>query len=112
MNSTCNRRKLIIGSASAIGFVALGSARHRRAADYLRTPRQTEGPFYPLVRTTTIDPDLIHVPGESGVAAGEATAVSGSVIDTGGRPLAGAQRGRAFKGHRRARQERNWRVEG
>ena len=89
MKSRNDRRTLIIGSASALGLAALGPAGLALAADFLRTPRQTEGPFYPLVRTTTVDPDLIHVPGEAGAAVGEVTAVTGRVIDTSGRPLSG-----------------------
>lgn len=92
------RRKLIVAGVSAFGLSAagaLGPAAQASGADapspaeYAKTPRQTEGPFYPLVRTIAIDPDLIHVPGENGAAFGDATAVEGRVIDTRGRPLAG-----------------------
>ena len=89
MKRTIDRRTLIVGTASALGLAALGSLRDALAADYLRTPRQTEGPFYPLVRTTAIDSDLIHVPGEAGTAFGEATSVTGRIIDESGRPLSG-----------------------
>ena len=58
-------------------------------AEYLRTPRQIEGPFYPLVRPSTLDNDLVHVPGQTGVAAGEITSIAGRVVDTDGRPFAG-----------------------
>ena len=87
-----DRRSLLIGSAAALGLSTLGPMSpiaQALAADFMRTPRQTEGPFYPLVRTTAIDSDLIHVPGESGTAFGEATSVTGRVIDVNGRPLAG-----------------------
>lgn len=84
-----DRRSLLIGSVAALGLSTLGPLGTVLAADFARTPRQTEGPFYPLVRTTAIDSDLIHVPGEAGTAFGEATAVTGRVIDVNGRPLSG-----------------------
>lgn len=87
MNQRVNRRKWLIGSAGIIGLAALYPGRQVFSAEYLRTPRQTEGPFYPLVRPATADNDLIHVPGQSGLAAGEIATVTGRVLDTDGRPF-------------------------
>ena len=81
------RRKLIAAGAGAFGLSAVGAL--GAIQEYAKTPRQTEGPFYPLVRPMAIDSDLIHVPGENGAAIGDATAVEGRVIDSSGRPLAG-----------------------
>ena len=89
MNKRIDRRNWIIGSASMIGLAALYPWRRAFAAEYPRTPRQMEGPFYPLVRPNAIDSDLIHVPGQAGVAAGEITTLTGRVLDTDGRPFAG-----------------------
>ncbi len=89
MNQSVNRRRLLIGSAGLIGLAAFSPGRQVWSAEFLRTPRQTEGPFYPLVRPATADNDLIHVPGQSGVAAGEVATVSGRVLDIDGRPLSG-----------------------
>jgi protocatechuate 3,4-dioxygenase, beta subunit len=89
MHTRIARRNWIIGSASMIGLAALYPGRRVFGADYLRTPRQMEGPFYPLVRPGTIDNDLIHVPGQAAIAAGEVTTVIGRVLDTAGRPFAG-----------------------
>lgn len=89
MSTQIRRRNWIIGSASMIGLAALYPGRRVFGADYLRTPRQTEGPFYPLVRPNKIDNDLLHVPGQAGVAAGEIATVTGRVLDTDGRPFAG-----------------------
>ncbi|MEP7085364.1 MAG: protocatechuate 3,4-dioxygenase, partial [Betaproteobacteria bacterium] len=89
MNPTINRRRMLIGSASLIGLAALHPRRQVFGADFVRTPRQTEGPFYPLVRPATPGNDLIHVPGQSGVAIGELTLLTGKIIDTDGRPLSG-----------------------
>ena len=89
MNQRLNRRRWLIGSAGMIGLAALYPGRRVFSAEFLRTPRQTEGPFYPLNRPATADNDLIHVPGQSGIAAGEITIVTGRVLDTDGRPFAG-----------------------
>lgn len=89
MSTQIARRNWIIGSASMMGLAALYPGQRVFSADYLRTPRQTEGPFYPLVRPNKIDNDLIHVPGQAGVAAGEIATVTGRVLDTDGRPFAG-----------------------
>ncbi|MBK8738753.1 MAG: intradiol ring-cleavage dioxygenase [Betaproteobacteria bacterium] len=83
------RRKWLIASASLFGLAMLYPGRRAFGAELLPTPRQTEGPFYPLVRPKAIDNDLIHVPGQTGVAAGEITTVTGRVLDTAGRPFAG-----------------------
>ena len=89
MRPTINRRLLLVGSASLIGLAAFHPGRQVFGADFLRTPRQTEGPFYPLVRPATAGNDLIHVPGQAGVATGEITLVTGKVLDTDGRPISG-----------------------
>lgn len=83
------RRHWLLASASLLGLAALHPGRRAFGADLPPTPSQTEGPFYPLVRPKAIDNDLIHVPGQSGVAAGEITTVTGRVLDTAGRPFAG-----------------------
>ncbi|MBP8295634.1 MAG: intradiol ring-cleavage dioxygenase [Burkholderiales bacterium] len=83
------RRKWLIASASLFGLATLYPGRRAFGAELLPTPSQTEGPFYPLVRPKAIDNDLIHVAGQTGVAAGEITTVTGRVLDTAGRPFAG-----------------------
>src|SRR5947207_11078858 len=84
-----NGRQLLLGAAGAFGLAAFSASWRALAAELLRTPRQMEGPFYPLQRPLGIDNDLVHVAGQSGVAAGELTTVSGRILDTGGRPLSG-----------------------
>jgi protocatechuate 3,4-dioxygenase, beta subunit len=90
MVAKLDRRKLLIGSAGLIGL-ALTPGHRALGAEYARTPRQMEGPFYPLVRPEGPDNDLIHVPGQAGVAAGEILRLGGRVMDTDGRPLAGVR---------------------
>lgn len=89
MHSLETRRQLILGAAGALALATLPASLQAWAAALLRTPAQTEGPFYPLARPPGIDSDLVHVAGQGGAAAGELTTVAGRVVDTGGRPLSG-----------------------
>lgn len=66
MATRIERRKWIIGAASLLGAAAWLPGRRATGAGLPRTPAQTEGPFYPLVRPKAIDNDLIHVPGRRG----------------------------------------------
>jgi protocatechuate 3,4-dioxygenase beta subunit len=85
------RRHVVTGLAAitvmgaAPGLSAL--AQTRLAA----TPRQTEGPFYPVEWTGDIDNDLVVVKGEAAQAMGQITHVMGRVLDASGAPIAGAQ---------------------
>jgi len=83
------RRQLILGTAAAFGLAAIPASWRAWAAALLRTPPQTEGPFYPLERPSVLDNDLVHVAGQEGVADGELTTVSGRVLDVAGRPVHG-----------------------
>src|SRR3954464_1508633 len=89
MNDDRIRRQLILGAAGAFALGAIPASWRALAAGLLRTPRQTEGPFYPLQRPAGIDNDLVHVAGQDGVASGELTTVVGKVLDSTGRPLSG-----------------------
>jgi len=62
------------------------------AAPPLRpTPLQTAGPFYPETLPDDSDNDLVQVRGQAAPARGEVTELDGQVVDTAGRPLAGAR---------------------
>ena len=61
------------------------------ADDRPPTPRMTEGPFYPRSLPRDSDADLTRVEGRTGRAEGTPLAVSGRVLDRGGRPRAGAR---------------------
>jgi protocatechuate 3,4-dioxygenase beta subunit len=89
MDEQRKRRQLIQGTVAAFGLSAIPAAWRTWAAELMRTPRQTEGPFYPLNRPSAIDNDLVHVAGHNGVAEGELTTVAGRVLDSTGRPLSG-----------------------
>lgn len=54
------------------------------------TPRQTEGPYYPVEIPRDSDFDLLHN-GALSYANGQASWVEGSVTDLQGKPVAGAQ---------------------
>ncbi len=78
------RRMLGAGLMAALGAaVALPGW----AAQLLKTPRQTRGPFYPLELPLERDNDLATVAGGSGLAKGEVANVVGRVLDESGRPL-------------------------
>jgi protocatechuate 3,4-dioxygenase beta subunit len=51
------------------------------------TPRETEGPFYPLYPQKDKDFDLTQVAGRSGVAKGRVIIIQGQVLDTEGRAI-------------------------
>jgi protocatechuate 3,4-dioxygenase beta subunit len=67
----------------------LGQRAQAQAARQL-TPAQTEGPFYPLAIPKDSDYDLLRN-GSLAYGQGQATWVQGTVIDLGGKPVAGAQ---------------------
>src|SRR3954447_25674284 len=91
MNDHRIRRQLIQGFAGTFALAAVPASWRAFAAQLLRTPRQTEGPFYPQQRPAGIDNDLVHVAGQEGVASGELTTVDGTVQDPAGRPLSGVR---------------------
>ncbi len=57
------------------------------AEELLRTPRQTEGPFYPNRLPLDTDNDLLLINDAITPAIGEITWLSGRVLDLGGAPL-------------------------
>jgi protocatechuate 3,4-dioxygenase beta subunit len=78
-----SRRSLLIASAALLTSQAA-------LADLLRTPRMTEGPFYPREIPLDDDNDLTRVKGRAGTAQGEVLDLSGRVIDDKGRPVGNA----------------------
>lgn len=77
------RRRLL--AAGALSLLSAPFAAVARDA----TPRQSAGPFYPNLPLLDEDNDLTRVPGQEGPAMGEIADLSGQVLDTQGRPLAG-----------------------
>src|SRR5258708_16091309 len=75
-------------SASTILFAVPGAF----ADELMRTPRQTEGPFYPDKLPLDTDNDLILVNDSLTPAVGEITHLSGRVLDGRGDPIRNALR--------------------
>lgn len=82
------RRRLLAAGFSGCALALLPA---ELLAALLATPRQSRGPFYPLTLPLERDNDLVTVRGGTGLAQGEITHVVGRVLDTEGRPLAGAR---------------------
>src|SRR5438874_8665143 len=87
-DSFLTRRGLLRGGLAlgAAAFLTPGAF----AQQLLRTPRQTEGPFYPDKLPLDTDNDLIIVNNRLTPAIGEITYLSGRVLDPTGRPVQNA----------------------
>src|SRR5436305_10519576 len=70
-------------SASTVLFAVPGAF----ADELMRTPRQTEGPFYPDKLPLDTDNDLIIVNDSITPAVGEITHLTGRILDAKGNPL-------------------------
>ena len=88
MTTSGARRRLVLG-AMAMGMGWRTGAVPAQA--YLPTPRQAEGPFYPLRLPDDQDNDLVRVKGAQAMAKGEITHLSGRVLDSSGKPLGGVR---------------------
>ena len=60
------------------------------AAELVRTPRQTEGPFYPVDLPLDTDNDLLVINDQITPGVGEITHLSGRVLDAQGEPIRNA----------------------
>jgi protocatechuate 3,4-dioxygenase, beta subunit len=85
-------RRLFLGRLTAVGATALGAPvlfgrRGAFAEELFRTPRQTEGPFYPDHLPLDTDNDLLIVNDAITPAVGEVTHLSGRIITSSGEPL-------------------------
>jgi protocatechuate 3,4-dioxygenase beta subunit len=84
-------RRLFLGSvALGLGGVAVGTARGAFADMLSRTPRLTEGPFYPPKLPLDTDNDLLIVNDSITQAVGEVTHLSGRVLSAAGEPILNA----------------------
>jgi protocatechuate 3,4-dioxygenase beta subunit len=81
-----HRRLLTFGTAALIAAPALLA---RAQAARRPTPRQSEGPFYPVKLPADVDADLLELRGGARYAHGEPTWLDGTLVDLDGRPLAG-----------------------
>ena len=87
------RRRTLALIAAAPAALAIGvpGARAQARAVLEPTPRDAEGPFYPRRLPPEADTDLTRVAARSGRAQGTPLFIAGKVVDTSGRPLAGAK---------------------
>ena len=81
-------RRAFLGSLTA-GATIL-AARGAFADELMRTPRQTEGPFYPDKLPLDTDNDLIVVNDDLTAAVGEITHLTGRILDQKGDPIRNA----------------------
>lgn len=81
-------RRAFLGSVA--GGAALFMTRGLFADELIRTPRQTEGPFYPDKLPLDTDNDLLVINDAMTPAVGEITHLTGQVLDAKGEPVHGA----------------------
>jgi protocatechuate 3,4-dioxygenase, beta subunit len=84
----CSRRQFL-GGMTAIG-VAAWTTPGAFAEELTRTPRQTEGPFYPDKLPLDTDNDLLIINDNITPAVGEITHLTGRILDAAGNPLRNA----------------------
>ena len=82
-----NRRQFL--GTLAFGAAAF-STRGLFAEELFRTPRQTEGPFYPNKLPLDTDNDLLIINDATTPAVGEVTYLGGRILDARGNPLRNA----------------------
>jgi protocatechuate 3,4-dioxygenase beta subunit len=82
-------RRQFLRSSLALGS-ALFTVRGLFAEELMRTPAQTEGPFYPDKLPLDTDNDLLIVNDTSTPAMGEVTWLSGRILDSHGDPVRNA----------------------
>jgi protocatechuate 3,4-dioxygenase beta subunit len=86
-----HHRRFVLGAGvAAVTLSGIALPRIARAASLTPTPRQTEGPFYPVAIPADADNDLVKVAGRGAEAKGTLLRLQGRVLDVDGRPLAGS----------------------
>src|SRR3954447_16346397 len=82
-------RRAFMGRTLAIGAAAF-TTRGAFADELVKTPSQTEGPFYPNRLPLDTDNDLLIVNDGITPAVGEVTHLGGRILDARGNPLRNA----------------------
>ncbi len=85
-------RRLFLGGALALGLgaTALSTARGAFAEQLSKTPRLTEGPFYPPKLPLDTDNDLLIINDNITQAVGDVTHLTGRVLSVSGEPIRNA----------------------
>lgn len=84
------RRATLLGATTFLSTGLTTSASAIAADARVATPRQTEGPYYPVDWSGDADADLVQVQGEAARASGQVLHLQGRVLGLDGLPLAGA----------------------
>lgn len=84
-----SRRRFIARMGAGVIVSAVGTSLGT-AAERVRTPRQTEGPFYPDRLPLDTDNDLLLINDRPTSAAGRVTHLSGRILSAGGEPVRNA----------------------
>ena len=92
-NPTMDRRGLFrrFGGGVVLWSLVVGSkaVAAEKGRNLSATPKQAEGPFYPVQRQRDKDLDLTYIEGSSKRAEGEPVIIAGRVMDVRGAPLQG-----------------------
>jgi protocatechuate 3,4-dioxygenase beta subunit len=84
-------RRHVLHMAVAVGGLAIsGDVSSVLAQAFKRTPLQTLGPFYPVLKPLDQDADLTTIAGKPGRAEGQVIHVMGRVVNLEGQPVQGA----------------------
>lgn len=83
-------RRLFIASAATAAVVPFWTVKGAFADELLRTPAQTEGPFYPDKLPLDTDNDLLVINENITPGIGEITHLTGKVLDAKGNPVKNA----------------------
>src|SRR5512144_2905347 len=90
MNAWSHSRRRFLAQFAVSAAAAMTISPWSFAEELLRTPRQTEGPFYPDHLPLDTDNDLVIVNDSLTPAHGQITHLSGRILDTRGEPIRNA----------------------
>jgi protocatechuate 3,4-dioxygenase beta subunit len=82
-----NRRKFLQAGAMSVVFTLNKTKASSEKSQYLSTPTEVEGPFYPINAQKDKDFDLTRIMGREHEAMGERISIVGSVFDLEGQPV-------------------------
>ena len=83
-------RRLFLASAASSAILPFWTVKGAFAEELLRTPAQTEGPFYPNRLPLDTDNDLLIINENITPAIGEITHLTGKILDARGNPVKNA----------------------
>jgi protocatechuate 3,4-dioxygenase beta subunit len=90
MNAWSNSRRRFLAQFAVAAAAGVTISPWAFAEELVRTPKQTEGPFYPDKLPLDTDNDLLVVNEHITPAVGEVTHLTGRILDAGGNPVPNA----------------------